>query len=146
MQADTITTAAAGLVGVIVGGGISWLTQTHAARVRERAAVRRAARLLYADFSYVASLVGEALDRRRWWSQTERPSMNAWRSEKDTLASSRIHDDDWQQVVRTISELRNLRARNGHFGSHMQEPEAEHLQGFLVEVSRSMDILRGLTG
>lgn len=111
--ADAYVTAASGLIGVVVGGGVSWLAQHQGESRRQRAAVRTAARLLYADLRYVIGWIDRTLDRSGgWWLEGEKPSMNAWRNGKDTLAGAEgLSGEDWKQLVGTVSELRWARDR-----------------------------------
>jgi hypothetical protein len=124
---QTIITAAAGLVGVALGGLISGYVALRAERTRqrfaqeserrsaeqerarERAAARGVARTVYEHFRTAQLFLGTAAERRAWWSAQDRLTLNISQEDRKALAGM-MSPAAWAAVVRADFAIQRLLA------------------------------------
>jgi hypothetical protein len=101
-----------GLIGVVLGGLITFGTQMFFEWRRERRAVRRAKRLVGGELLHASTILRSFSDSKIWPSSPDVTSVlptSAWQEHRDHLADM-LNKDLWDQLVIAYSKLEIERA------------------------------------
>lgn len=119
-----IISALSGLVGVIIGGVITagsnyLLYEKRVKRDREREKrnhaieIRRASRLIDADFFRASVGARICIDKRHWWSPDVQPlALEGWQQQHSIIATE-LSDDAWLAVRVAVEAVDNLKTARG---------------------------------
>lgn len=120
------------LVGVVVGGLLTWGVQALQQRRTERAEARAAARLLSAELSEQHEFLDTLVKQASTTATRELPPASAWREYRAVMARQ-LDNDSWTAVAGAYGEL-NLfgseRALDPRALDHMVQDARKRLQTF----------------
>jgi hypothetical protein len=114
-----VDAATAGLVGVALGGILTFLVEERRARnarrdqtSRDALAVRQALRLLDDEFSTALFACETTIDEGVWWDDGYYDvSTRQWERFQDVLAASDLSEKAWGELTLAASEVEALRHR-----------------------------------
>jgi hypothetical protein len=130
-QTPSILPAIFGLIGTLVGAGISGSITYLVAVRRERidrtrenrthaVEVMRGARLIEGDFGHAAVGLGRALDDNRWWDVELPPlSTGAWEQYRGVIAPE-VSYEDWISVWVAVQAIHYLKTLDSSFQDFRQ--------------------------
>jgi hypothetical protein len=107
MHADaTIVSAAAGVLGALVGAATGGVSERLAIRQRDKRQARAAARLVRADLSIAAEQLASAIGELLWWP-FYKLEFESWTTYRDLLAME-LSAEHWGLVSQSCTELQSL--------------------------------------
>lgn len=134
-----IISAAAGLLGVLVGGFVSYATERRQ-RADDAARARRlAARVLTDELSWCQSGTMAALETGRWWRDEDGERVRAaWREYRAAFAD--IPAGEWGCL--TLAALAAGRPRGGEPGAPLDPDKRGGVQQQVELLAKAQDILK----
>jgi len=152
-----IIAAIFGLVGVIVGGIITAVSNYLLYQKREKTErerdirnriieIKRSSRLIDADLSYAQAAATICVEKRHWWSTDVSPlTVKGWEQYRDSIAPE-LSNNAWGAVRVAVEAVNNLKtARDIYYKfaeqveadlTVMEEDFAEKFEGIQTELTR----------
>jgi hypothetical protein len=130
-----------GLIGVIVGGFLTWIVQYRAEWRKRVTDARGSVRLLNYELSDVLRHVRIAADAGHWWSGAPL-TLTSWEEDKRFFAST-LRERSWWGVqaavayVHQLNALRELRSDGPR--SVMDERDQEEVRTLLAKLEKEQD-------
>ena len=151
----SLISAAFGLAGVAVGGGISfasnWTLSNRkelADREREKllndAKFRVASREVGEDLMDGASVANLILHEHKWEMPNSELKLDRWKEHRLVLAAE-LTEEAWIRVniaMDAIGQLRRHTERHEVQGASSQDPADDDINGLLAEIQRGRDALK----
>lgn len=136
-----------GLIGAVVGGGLTSgatlgveIYRSRAARlVRQRAEaaeMHKSVRLVAEELLEAVFMLDIAIEEREWWPREERLPTEAWQEHRSTLALA-LNDDEWSWLSNSYSILARLNRQVDQYRSHGGQPPWEQETVFQLNVTRN---------
>jgi hypothetical protein len=141
---SVVTQAIFGLLGVLVGGlvtfGVEMVLQQH----RENELVRQAARLVGFDLQVSSRVTRLALKQDELWLEQDRPAVPSWPEARTALAGA-LDANGWK-LVTTAVLLVGLAATDYERVSPLSQADRRLLAKTAEAADKANSHLRGLTG
>ena len=149
-----------GLLGVLAGGLITFASSYFLERrrdqkneqkeTRERAReLKRASRLLHADFVEVEQAIETTLKMKQWWPDNYRLEASCWHECRSSLASS-LSREQWDDITTAVAAMGGLQgARDIDVGRKRYDLTGANtipfVEGILVRVTAGRKAIENMT-
>jgi hypothetical protein len=134
------------LLGVILGGAITWLAQYRGEWRKRVVEARGAVRLLNAELETADRRVRLAADGGRWWSG-DALTLTSWEQDKRLFAAI-LRERSWWGVQAAIAYVHQLNAMRELYSEGargpMSETEREEVRAILVKLAAKRGDLQDL--
>lgn len=138
-----MTAAIFGLLGVLVGGLITWAVELWQARYQRREKGRVAVRLLLDEFGTCLSRAEASLDQGIWWLPENDLPLDVWHIHRADLAAV-LPIDDWLKLgvaALAIEQMDQAARREDPETRELTAEGRELLAGHVAAVGGSLEVL-----
>jgi hypothetical protein len=146
--------ALAGLIGVGIGGALTFLTEERRGwferrreRAREARDLQQAFRLVESEWLAALFAFEVTLEERAWWSESSHVvEARAWERFKPTLAASDLTEQAWDSLTLAASEIASIKRLRGE---HPEKPvgrDYPQIVGAISAINDGINDIRARTG
>lgn len=139
-----MTQAIFGLLGVLVGGLVTFGVEMVLHQHRENELVRQAARLVGFDLQVSSRVLRLALKQDELWFEQDRPAVPSWAESRTVLAAA-LDANGWKLVTSAVL-LVGLAATDYERVSPLSKADRKSLATTAEAADKAGAHLRGLTG